>query len=445
MNTIKLANIFYKFAIEESVDEKVLIESMPDNWESYYQQNTTTKESQKDVNSSYYEQSEINLKPIALDNEQLNKCNMFFRSISLNVSNEDITEWARNILINSEGFSVLDSLINWDYYLAREGIYLCKELGAYLSDEPISFTGDIIKVSSSFFIKGTNKIPNLYLYKVYQSFGKYSFIIESLQELYSKQESEIYPFINANKKKIDKIISTFGRSDFKVLGSGSDGIVFDGNNDMVLKIFKDKFSYEKAVEAYNLMHSQNIMAKTEALIYDVGILGSFLNNEIYYYIMEKMKAVSNIDNIKIQLFISLLLNTISEAVRTDKEFVNMKKNIIYSTKYSSEIHEGKEEIEEYVKKEFHREDIDAYFEKELSRMKNEINEKVNKVIIEKNKEADFNLTEIELKLRKGWLMNFIEEMILKLVSNRGDLAIRNLGVIKYKDLKFFDPAFSTLA
>ena len=43
--------------------------------------------------------------------KHLNKCNMFFRSISLNVNNEDITEWARNILINSEGFSVLDSLI----------------------------------------------------------------------------------------------------------------------------------------------------------------------------------------------------------------------------------------------------------------------------------------------------------------------------------------------
>lgn len=104
-------------------------------------------------------------------------------------------------------------------------------------------------------------------------------------------DDDINQFIIENKETIDKIRSMFHKAP-KLLGEGADGVVFDIGG-LVLKIFKNHFSFEAACEAMDRLYENPELAKTEAMIYDIDVLGHILGNEIYYYITEKMTTTDN--------------------------------------------------------------------------------------------------------------------------------------------------------
>lgn len=45
-------------------------------------------------------------------------------------------------------------------------------------------------------------------------------------------------------------------------------------------------------------------------------------------------------------------------------------------------------------------------------------------------------------LRGNWLVKFIEEIILKYLTGRGDLHLGNLGVTNQGNFRYFDPAYT---
>ena len=42
-------------------------------------------------------------------------------------------------------------------------------------------------------------------------------------------------------------------------------------------------------------------------------------------------------------------------------------------------------------------------------------------------------------LRRSWLVSYIEEVMTKFITGRGDLHMGNLGVTSYGDLRYYDP------
>lgn len=283
------------------------------------------------------------------------------------------------------------------------------------------------EIIQSAILKGVGNIPNLYL-MVVESFSKDTsssipkemlheeYLFEAFAELfgsYSATPELMISFFQKNKGTIDRIRSLFNGKP-KLLGSGSDGVAFALGDQFVLKIFKDKHAYEQAVKAKERLHDHPDIAQTEAMIYDVGVLGEFEGEIVYFYIMEKMKAVSNLDS-KSKDIIQEVAVDIAKRINKEKAAVlrPLKKNIQDPTKFK-EIKEAVYQISIAMASEIRY----SYLNKYIDRI------------------------ELELKLKANWLYLFVEELIMKYLTSRTDLHLGNLGVTQQGHLRYFDPAFS---
>lgn len=246
----------------------------------------------------------------------------------------------------------------------------------------------------------------------------YYFITEALSDFFTAiNYNQIENFILENKDKIDNLIKLFfSTSHPRLLGKGSDGLAFQVSHKLVLKIFKHETAYRNALEAVERLHRYPELAKTEAMIYDVGILGSLYGKNIYYYVIEKMTPATSFP-VEVALD---LRNLISEIVlrieaRLDEEWRPLK--------YSLQTETPQQRQQLQLKVKTGAQDI------------------VNQLV--RNEGASRLIDRINsfLDLKSDWVSTLTEELIMKYLTGRTDLHIGNLGLTRFHELRYFDPSF----
>jgi hypothetical protein len=356
-----------------------------------------------------------------------------FRKINPIVKEKEIEDWYNQ---NSYFLEKFDAYINTVDVISDNVLKIItdNDMIWIISKTPIDLDSDLLKDTDAdeFITASVGNIPKLYFYigktdnkLIYEpKLSHYYFIIDALNFINStssvkyfinKNLDKIKEYIFNNKDKIDKIRSTFSYEP-KRLGSGVDGVAFDINEYSVLKIFKSKFAYDQAKKAMDRLHKNPELAKTEAMIYDMGELGTYNDDEIYYYIIEKMIPVEK-PNEQIS----------REAKNSINNINNYIKRYLYEEGFvSNELPQLKKLIK------------DRKNNKEIMAVVNVIvGETVNAVIEGFPKQIDL----LNLELNKDWLKLFVEELIIKYITNRIDLHLGNLGVTNNGYLRFFDPAY----
>lgn len=239
------------------------------------------------------------------------------------------------------------------------------------------------------------------------------YLITAFSELFGRpNHEEMLEFFTKYKKNIDRIRSLFHETP-KYLGGGADGVAFSLGTNFILKIFRDTHSFEAAKKAVERLHKHPELAKTEAMIYDVGVLGIFERQHVYYYIMERMKTVRSLDDTS--------QNSVAEIAR---EIASRIKNI-----KSSSLQALKSQIEDPAK----YKEIKAEVSKLSSNLEGLIRMRLSHHV---------DRVEGNLKLKPDWLKLFAEELIMKYLTSRTDLHMGNLGVTQQGELRYFDPAYS---
>lgn len=275
-------------------------------------------------------------------------------------------------------------------------------------------------VVESGMLQASGSIPPLWLFGVKgisisnlpKEMAHENYLHVGLKELFGDaDEEEILAFYNKYKTNINKLRTIFSTAPVR-LGGGADGVAFSVGKNYVLKLFLDAHAYEEAQKAMIRLHKHPELAKTEAMIYDVGVLGEFKGKSVYFYIIERMKTVSSLDE-SIQQSINDIAKTISK--------------LITSTKASS-LKQYKEEINNPEK---HAE------------IKSAVSILTGHIAMVTNASMAMDIADIdrELKLKDNWLELFVEEMIMKYLTSRTDLHMGNLGVTYQGELRYFDPAY----
>jgi len=326
------------------------------------------------------------------------------------------------------------------------------------------------------YLKGFGNIGDLYLYKVGKALeyptqqnlliiekelADYDFIVDFIQQKiqHSVNYEAIINFVNKNKQVLNKIRRHFTKAP-EELGSGSYGTAYSIGSGKILKIFMDEFGFKKSIEA---MESGR---DVEAHIFEVGEIGGFQNYTLYYYIMEKMKPISGI-NAKID--IGELIERMSKELSRDEVLgflkfmkdhnmsevnaheISNSKDIRYNDKLKlffdklavinnkkyRAIHlidDLRKEILEFIS------EHEDFFEKIRARMDPGIINRI--IIIIKNKfyRKKYDAVKEALNLKEDWFIKYVEEIVIKVLTKRLDLYIRNLGVTSEGYLKYYDSA-----
>jgi hypothetical protein len=287
------------------------------------------------------------------------------------------------------------------------------------------------------------------------------FVVQALQKVVGLnprdeiERNDISSFIKENIDTINKIRSFFQKAPEKI-GSGADGMVFSISDFAILKIFKNEGAFQAAQQAMERINKNPEIAKTEAKIYDAGILGECKltyrpSKMLYYYIMEKMTPMESILNYDAQAFdffhfIGNITENLLNTVSNTKTFPLHHCQQLLAEGKDKEL---KEQLSGYVKS----------MEDDL-RSRHSTSQKIKK--LEDKYVSPFQLSidtskqqsplsplikEVGKKgqqpfhLRSSWLSSLIEEIMLKVITNRTDLHMGNIGITGYGDLRYFDPAF----
>lgn len=361
--------------------------------------------------------------------------------LNIQLTDNDVINWLR---LNDIIF-IISKPKQWTYYNkynlllngVMELILLKDKISLQDIMNDISGTPDFT-IKKEILLHKTNKIPNMYLYYYTKDYEKIEDLQQKFQFRYmyllhylnrklrekglnllknNYKLERIYQDIEVNKSNIlnmEKIFDTVPKD----LGYGASGIAYDVGKNKVLKLFSEKYIYDKALEAIERLHKNPIIADTEAMIYDTGYLGKFAGIDVYYYVMEKMTPVRNIVTPKNKKSISLILRAVISEL---KHLINFTFQIVF-------------------------EDIKIKFNSENKNLL-EINEEINKMVLILKRELLkdnflvkdlFNLDKT-YNLQKNWLDNFIKEVIMKYLTSRTDLHIGNLGLNNVQNLRYFDP------
>lgn len=243
----------------------------------------------------------------------------------------------------------------------------------------------------------------------------YTWLLDGLSIITGKDVDDNFTkefeiFVLKNKSKIDKATSNNGFSGW--LGKGRDGVVAQLNTGFAFKIFTDIVAFNDAKAAMERLHSDPSVAKTEAMIYDVGVLGTFFGKSIYYYLIEKMTTVSSL----------------SPEVKTNLS--NITKSILI------EIQDFKREWE-VLKQDFSTPE-------KRENAKRVVYQKVKDITkaIERNnsKEVEYFNMNAKLQLKSTWLSSLVEEIIMKFLTNRTDVHFGNIGITNFGEFRYFDPS-----
>jgi hypothetical protein len=254
---------------------------------------------------------------------------------------------------------------------------------------------------------GTDKelAHNFYIWEAFNK-GVFDLNGDSSQDIRNTVQ-----FVNQNKPKIDGLRHFFTKNP-QFLGRGSDGAVFDVG-EFILKIFRDPVAYQAAEAAMHRLHKEPELAKTEAMIYDAGKLGVFRNKDVFYYVMEKMIPISNID-LDFKNKVKDLIRKISIAIMNSS---------IKDLKGKSNIRVELDSIVEFIA---------SYFN----------NSNLVKDITEMNRKHDKNDNSMIVPfLRSEWLRLLVEEICLKYLTGRIDLHVDNIGITNNGELRYFDSAY----
>ena len=344
-----------------------------------------------------------------------------------NLPNEEIEYWHnlnQNILNEYNIKSIKDYHLNYQ----TKNIYKVYMIPSTGTDFTIILSQDSTlkddykyEIKSTSFLKGYKHIPNLYLFKVENSgfnyepikieFAHDEFIIKALEKItgisyHSRIYYKIFDFIKENREIINKIRTMFSYTP-KIIGKGDDGIAYDIGKNLVLKIFQDSYSFNKAKESIETLYKNPELAKTEAMIYDLGVIGNIENKTVYYYIMEKVKPISNESFPELSFIVNFIASYIK---KNPSDFENIKKEI-YKNNKSNDI---KKIIDNIAN------NIDSF--------------------IKLKHEDIIKAIEANTELKSDWLKNLCEEIIFKYLTGRGDLHMGNIGVTNYGNFKYFDPS-----
>lgn len=279
------------------------------------------------------------------------------------------------------------------------------------------------------FLQGEGVIPSLYLYEGIEHKKRDSKTMERLPADLAHDEFIVtaivkllnYPYddimFKQSKKFIYDNIGTINkiRRFFKAppvfLGGGVDGVVFSIGAGYVLKIFQDTHSYQEAVKAMERLHNNPKLAKTEAMIYDVGLLGNFHNRPLYYYIMEQMVPANSISQGFTDSLRTIVSRTFTEIFKNHKKEIKSLKDIISNPKTIVD------------------------YESLIKNMVRQVSDVVRA-------QSGTEISELEAveDLRSTWLDSLVEELIMKFITRRVDLHMGNIGVTNYGEFRYFDPA-----
>ena len=279
------------------------------------------------------------------------------------------------------------------------------------------------EILNEYFLKGYASIPNIYAFKYIDSGlereplskknAHLHFIEVALKNLHKynyidDSEGEVESFMEDNYNKLNSVASGFSYPP-KLIGDGSDGVVFDVGPNQVLKIFQDSYSFNKAKEAVERLHKNPNLGKNEAMIYDIGELGEFRKKPIYYYVIEKMKMLEN--NVKTNL--SDIIRLIGNYVRSHEKELEVLRNNIYDPKQEINVKQA----------------IDVACESLSENIKSKYSETIKNI-------------ESTEELKNDWVKSLCEEVLFKYVTGRGDLHMGNIGKTNYGNFVYFDPSHS---
>lgn len=287
---------------------------------------------------------------------------------------------------------------------------------------------DSYKIVKSILLKSTINIPKLYFYELKyisdlslsdldKSQSNYGFLAQAIEQLANvtfKDPAVITSFdnfIKNNKSSIDKMLNLSNYSP-KFIGNGIDGFAYDISNNLVLKIFSNSKLYAVTMESWNRLHKNTNLAATEAMIYDVGYLGTFEykyhDTPIYYNIIEKMRPVSNLE-LDTQDLLRNIIQSIVNLISENRESLKTLKSKLEQNENNKDI---KFELNSF---------ISDFTNQIISSKQNQINELKY------------------LNLDNNWLPSLVEEVVFKYLTGRADLHLGNLGLTKYKKFRYFDP------
>lgn len=332
---------------------------------------------------------------------------------------EDYNKWFKNQT------PLIQNYLN--YYEFQYNNNIISEIyGQYFIVKSKNDLPNNINIQEEKLLKGYKIIPNLSfiignkIEVLDKEYAKYSFLIHYLTN--NNDSININPalkkFIDTYKTNIDKILSLANYHP-KFIAAGNDAFTYDISDHFVLKLFTDQPLYNEYIKQLKSLHENTEISKTESMIHDVGILGKYLDVvPIYYVIMEKMvpiksnNFINDFYNINNQT-ISFINDIIAITLRNEKDFwsnlsvlLNDKSNhkhLLY------EVRAYANELATLINKKFNKNNSN-----QLNKLKN-----------------DFNLND-------DWLETYCEEIIFKLLTKRGDLAMRNLGISNTGYLRFYD-------
>jgi hypothetical protein len=358
------------------------------------------------------------------------------RLLGKNISSKNIQNWVEKNLAQLKSFiaypgMVLPSgVIRYNVNYKHNG----NTTWVIISNTPKLF--DNYQIIASSLLSGEENIPNLWLHLVMQAGSTQSesiitpelahndYILLSFQSMFGNSKIGIndkiigaaQSFYATNKDKINNIRKYFKERP-KLIGEGVDGAVFSIGPDLILKTFKDDFAYRQAQETIKRLHDFPELAKTESMIYDVGMLGDYQGKLIYYYIMEKMKPV----------------NTLAPTASTNiSKIASAIGDYIYMRSKEGKLLKIKSNIDEYMKSKSSRETL----LEELGAMNKFIERFIR---IKYANEVQAVNIELKDKLNENWLSSLIEEISIKYLTSRGDLGPHNLGLTNFGLLRYFDP------
>lgn len=357
--------------------------------------------------------------------------------LEIEISNEDWNKWLE------KNASLLGDLPNkhwlWDRDV-KDGILT--ELPDY-SRVYITYSRTapaVLGVKSSSFLQSHGAIPSLWIWSgeyegltsepLSKDLAHYDWLIQSAERITGGSydpsfNTNIQAFVIGNMARLNTIRQWF-KYEPKYIGGGADGVAWDIGDRKIMKLFSDTTSYNHALQAAHRLHKNPSLGKTEAMIYDVGIIGQFENYNLYYYIMEKMVPVTEIPGIKEEL--RHLVTAIVSKIYGERELWR----VIKKRNFDLDGPGIRAKVKEYANK---------YAREIMQKHSVFVRGIENTFALNQIKIDQENPDEHLIPLSEKWLPSLVEEVLMKYLTGRGDLHMGNLGVTAYGEFRYFDPAY----
>lgn len=319
--------------------------------------------------------------------------------------------------------------ITWKGKSERDGLYGIDRSGNYALLTKHTNPPKEYKTKSASILKGISPIPTLYLFVMEEEefepraypkeLGHYSFIMQAFIQMFPALKSEskeqftsnIFEFVETNKTAIDKLRRRFTHEP-TYINAGSDGAVFIIGPDRILKLFKDASAYRAAVDAMGRVFKGHQTGKTEAYVDDAGMLGTFYDSPVYYYVQERMETLTDLfaDDLDAGGYMGEILKEVKDEFYRNKPILERLRKLVNHPR-----------MPEATKT-----------------IATRIAGRVKRYIADRIKYVEAVLGD---RVRQDWFERLVEEMVVKYATGRTDLHMGNIGLTGNGLMRYFDPAF----